>query len=163
SGGGPHALACAALMPERVRGVAAIASIAPYPAPGLDYLAGMGEENVEEVTAALEGSDALLVVKERNWPIVRAVTGDQGPAAVPGQRPDRAPRPPRCAAPVDHSLAAAATTEPGPPSGGRPAGAERFELLEPPGQVTGVATDQASDPPRLRLEQSHASLLGAGD
>ena len=82
SGGGPHALACAALMPERVRGVAAIASIAPYPAAGLDYLAGMGEENVEEFTAALEGSDALLVFKERNWPIFRAVTGDQVAASL---------------------------------------------------------------------------------
>ncbi len=77
SGGGPHALACAALMPERCRGVATIASVAPYPAEGLDYLAGMGEENVEEFTAALEGPEALLVFKERNWPIFRAVTGDE--------------------------------------------------------------------------------------
>ena len=59
SGGGPHALACAALMPERVRGAATIAIVAPYPAEGLDYLAGMGEENVEEFKAALEGPDAL--------------------------------------------------------------------------------------------------------
>jgi pimeloyl-ACP methyl ester carboxylesterase len=77
SGGGPHALACAALMPERCRGVATIASIAPYPAEGLDYMAGMGEENVEEFEAALDGPDALLVFKERNWPIFRAVTADE--------------------------------------------------------------------------------------
>ncbi len=82
SGGGPHALACAALMPERVRGAATIASIAPYPAEGLDYLAGMGEENVEEFTAALEGQDALLVFKERNWPILRDVTGDEVAASL---------------------------------------------------------------------------------
>ena len=55
SGGGPHALACAALMPDRVRGTALIASVAPYPAEGLDYLAGMGAENVEEFSAALAG------------------------------------------------------------------------------------------------------------
>ena len=77
SGGGPHALACAALMPDRVRGTAAIASVAPYPAEGLDYLAGTGQENVDEFMAALEGPDALLVFKERNWPIFRAVTGDE--------------------------------------------------------------------------------------
>ena len=82
SGGGPHALACAALMPERVRGAATIASIAPYPAEGLDYLAGMGDENVEEFTAALEGQDALLVFKQRNWPIFRDVTGDEMAASL---------------------------------------------------------------------------------
>lgn len=77
SGGGPHALACAGLMPERCRGVATIASVAPYPAEGLDYLADMGEENVEEFEAALAGPDQLIVFKERNWPIFRAVTGDE--------------------------------------------------------------------------------------
>jgi pimeloyl-ACP methyl ester carboxylesterase len=65
SGGGPHALACAALMPDRVRGTALIASVAPYPADGLDYLAGMGAENVEEFSAALAGPEALLPFKER--------------------------------------------------------------------------------------------------
>jgi pimeloyl-ACP methyl ester carboxylesterase len=82
SGGGPHALACAALMPERCRGVAAIASVTPYPAEGLDYLAGMGDENVEEFEASIEGSDALLAFKERNWPIFRAVSGDQVAASL---------------------------------------------------------------------------------
>ena len=37
SGGGPHALACGALLPDRIRAVATIASIAPYPA-GRDRL-----------------------------------------------------------------------------------------------------------------------------
>jgi pimeloyl-ACP methyl ester carboxylesterase len=74
SGGGPHALACGALMPERVRAVATIASVAPYPAEGLDHLAGMGKENVEEFEASLIGPEALIVFKERNWPIFRAVT-----------------------------------------------------------------------------------------
>ncbi len=68
SGGGPHALACGALLPDRIRAVAAIAAVAPYPADGIDYLAGMGEENVEEFNAALEGPEALIVFKERNWP-----------------------------------------------------------------------------------------------
>ena len=37
SGGGPHALACAALLPERVWAVATLASTAPFDAPGLDW------------------------------------------------------------------------------------------------------------------------------
>jgi pimeloyl-ACP methyl ester carboxylesterase len=77
SGGGPHALACAALLPDRIRSAATLASVAPYPAEGLDYLAGMGAENIEEFTAALESPEALLVFKERNWPIFREVTADQ--------------------------------------------------------------------------------------
>jgi pimeloyl-ACP methyl ester carboxylesterase len=69
SGGGPHALATAALLPDRVRGVALIGAVAPYPADGLDYMAGMGEENVEEFTAALAGLDALIPFKERAWKV----------------------------------------------------------------------------------------------
>ena len=77
SGGGPHALACAALMPDRIRAVATLASVAPYPADGLDYMAGMGDENVEEFNAALESPQALIEFKERNWPIFRDVTAEQ--------------------------------------------------------------------------------------
>ena len=60
SGGGPHALACGALLPDRIRAVATIASVAPYPAEGLDYLDGMGDENIEGFDAALEGAEALI-------------------------------------------------------------------------------------------------------
>jgi len=77
SGGGPHALACAALLPDRIRAAATIAGVAPYPADGLDYLAGMGDENVEEFNAALDGPEALIAFKERNWPIFRSVTGEE--------------------------------------------------------------------------------------
>jgi len=59
SGGGPHTLACAALLPDRVRGCAAIACPAPWGAEGLDWLAGQGEENIEEWGAAMEGPEAL--------------------------------------------------------------------------------------------------------
>jgi pimeloyl-ACP methyl ester carboxylesterase len=59
SGGGPHALACAALLSERVAGAAALASIAPPDAGGLDLLAGMGAENVVEFGHAMEGRVAL--------------------------------------------------------------------------------------------------------
>src|SRR6476646_3986228 len=40
SGGGPHALACAALLPERIEAVATLVSVAPYDAEGLDWLEG---------------------------------------------------------------------------------------------------------------------------
>ena len=53
SGGGPHALACAALLPELVVAVASLASIAPYGAPDLDYFAGMGQENVDDIKLTL--------------------------------------------------------------------------------------------------------------
>jgi pimeloyl-ACP methyl ester carboxylesterase len=41
SGGGPHALACAALLPDRVLGAVSMAGLAPYRAEGLDWFAGM--------------------------------------------------------------------------------------------------------------------------
>src|SRR5689334_15387896 len=44
SGGGPHALACGALLADRVRGVLCIAGVAPYAAEGLTFLEGMGQE-----------------------------------------------------------------------------------------------------------------------
>jgi len=59
SGGGPHALACAARCDERLAAVALLGSVAPYDADGLDWFDGMGEENVEEFGAALEGEDVL--------------------------------------------------------------------------------------------------------
>ncbi|MET1232441.1 MAG: alpha/beta fold hydrolase [Candidatus Limnocylindrales bacterium] len=77
SGGGPHALASAALLPDRIRAVATIGGVAPYPADGLDYLEGTGAENVAEFNAALEGPDALIEFKERNWPIFRKVTAEE--------------------------------------------------------------------------------------
>jgi pimeloyl-ACP methyl ester carboxylesterase len=81
SGGGPHALACAALMPDRVIATAVLAGVAPYPAPGLDFMAGMGAENIDEFNAALEGPDALIGFKERAWPIFRDMTGPEVGAA----------------------------------------------------------------------------------
>ena len=57
SGGGPHALACAALLPERTMAAATLAGVAPFNAHGLDWLAGMGEENIEEFGAARAGED----------------------------------------------------------------------------------------------------------
>ena len=58
SGGGPHALACAARLEQAV-GTLIIAGVAPYEADGLDWLDGMGDDNIEEFGAALNGADEL--------------------------------------------------------------------------------------------------------
>jgi pimeloyl-ACP methyl ester carboxylesterase len=59
SGGGPHTLACGALRPDRFPAVGVIAGVAPYleSLGTLDWLAGMGEANVEEFSASLRGED----------------------------------------------------------------------------------------------------------
>jgi len=59
SGGGPHALACAALLGDRVAACAALASVAPSDADGLEWLAGMGEANLVEFAKAREGREVL--------------------------------------------------------------------------------------------------------
>ncbi|BCL31669.1 alpha/beta hydrolase [Streptomyces aurantiacus] len=53
SGGAPHALACAALLPTRVRRAAVLASLAPPAGEGLKWFEGMAASNVEEFTRAL--------------------------------------------------------------------------------------------------------------
>jgi pimeloyl-ACP methyl ester carboxylesterase len=73
SGGAPHALACAALAGDRIVAAASLAGPAPYGAEGLDWLAGMGESNLEEFGAAVAGRDALRPLLEREAAILRAV------------------------------------------------------------------------------------------
>jgi pimeloyl-ACP methyl ester carboxylesterase len=65
SGGGPHALACAALLPDRVLRCLCAVSPAPYDADGLDWFAGMTEGNVTAARAALEGEAADRAICER--------------------------------------------------------------------------------------------------
>jgi pimeloyl-ACP methyl ester carboxylesterase len=77
SGGGPHALACGALLADRVRGVLCIAGVAPYDADGLAFLDGMGQENLDEFGAALEGEEALRPYLDAQRPELLAITGDQ--------------------------------------------------------------------------------------
>ena len=49
SGGGPHLLACAALLPDLVTAAASLCSPAPYDAEGLDWFAGFSPAAAEEV------------------------------------------------------------------------------------------------------------------
>jgi pimeloyl-ACP methyl ester carboxylesterase len=62
SGGGPHALACAALVPQRVLGVVSMSGMAPFGADGLDWFGGMAASCAASLRAAVEGRAA----KERH-------------------------------------------------------------------------------------------------
>jgi pimeloyl-ACP methyl ester carboxylesterase len=55
SGGGSHALACGALLPDRVLGMVSIAGLAPFDAGGLDWFAGMAASGVDSLRAAAMG------------------------------------------------------------------------------------------------------------
>ncbi|HTU02456.1 MAG TPA: alpha/beta hydrolase, partial [Candidatus Sulfotelmatobacter sp.] len=65
SGGGPHALAAAARLPERVTRAECNVGPAPYEAEGLDYFNGMDPENAKEVGWALAGEETLVPELER--------------------------------------------------------------------------------------------------
>jgi pimeloyl-ACP methyl ester carboxylesterase len=60
SGGGPHAVACGALLPRRVFGVVSVSGLAPYGAAGLDWFGGMCDSGVASLQAALEGRAAKV-------------------------------------------------------------------------------------------------------
>jgi pimeloyl-ACP methyl ester carboxylesterase len=59
SGGGPHALACAALLPDRVLGTVTISAPAPFHADGLDWFTGMAAAGVAQNRAAARGRQTL--------------------------------------------------------------------------------------------------------
>jgi pimeloyl-ACP methyl ester carboxylesterase len=82
SGGGPHALACAALLADRVLACATVAGVGPFGAQGLHFLAGMGRENHEEFGAALAGPTALRAYLEQEAEAFAGITGEQVAAAL---------------------------------------------------------------------------------
>jgi pimeloyl-ACP methyl ester carboxylesterase len=59
SGGGPHALACAALLPERVLAAVSVSGPAPFGAEGLDWFAGFPAGGQAEMRSAVEGRAVL--------------------------------------------------------------------------------------------------------
>src|SRR5215468_7525139 len=65
SGGGPHALACGARL-GAAAAVLVVAGVAPYGAEGLDWMSGMGEENIAEFSAAI-GGEAQLRPHLQRW------------------------------------------------------------------------------------------------
>jgi pimeloyl-ACP methyl ester carboxylesterase len=77
SGGGPHALACARLLPRRCMAAASLAGPAPYRAAGLNWPAGMAEDNLAEFGAAAEGESELTSLLEKTAPLLLDITADQ--------------------------------------------------------------------------------------
>jgi len=84
SGGGPHTLACAAAMPGRCLAAASVAGVAPSQAEGLDWLAGMGPENVEEFGAAVAGEAVLTQFLDSAAVTLGTVTGADVAQALGG-------------------------------------------------------------------------------
>ena len=64
SGGGPHALATGARLPDQVAGILCIAGVAPYDSEGLSFLEGMGQQNIDEFGQALRGEEAIRLALE---------------------------------------------------------------------------------------------------
>jgi pimeloyl-ACP methyl ester carboxylesterase len=77
SGGGPHALACAALLPARCAAAATIAGAAPSDRPDLEFMAGMGDGNVQEFRAAFAGRETLTPMLEQERAGLLAVSPEQ--------------------------------------------------------------------------------------
>ncbi|WP_377270712.1 alpha/beta fold hydrolase [Peterkaempfera sp. SMS 1(5)a] len=71
SGGAPHSLACAALLPERVTRAAVLVSLAPRGASGLDWFAGMAESNVREYSTAADSARRLALRLEQRSQRIR--------------------------------------------------------------------------------------------
>ena len=84
SGGGAHALAVGARLPERVARVLCDAGGAPYDAPGLDWFAGMDPENVREFGWALEGEETLVRELQREGAETLAKLGENPAALLSG-------------------------------------------------------------------------------
>jgi pimeloyl-ACP methyl ester carboxylesterase len=85
SGGGPHSLACAALLAGRCQAAATGAGVAPYINDGtLDFLDGMGPENHVEFGAALDGLDKLVPYLEHEAEGLRNAEVDEIGEALGG-------------------------------------------------------------------------------
>lgn len=82
SGGGPHAIACAARLPDRCLASAALVTIAPWGSVGLDWYAGMAQINIDEFGAALDGEDALREWMAAHGEEFRNITGPQMVSAL---------------------------------------------------------------------------------
>jgi pimeloyl-ACP methyl ester carboxylesterase len=67
SGGGPHALAVAALLESRVTRAACVVALAPFAALGDRWLEGMDPENVKEIRWALLGEEVLVAHLQREY------------------------------------------------------------------------------------------------
>ncbi|HEV3212192.1 MAG TPA: alpha/beta hydrolase [Acidimicrobiales bacterium] len=87
SGGGPHALACAALLPDRCAAALSVAGVAPHLPDEFDWTDGMGPDNVQEFGLALAAGpaydemlaahrEAFLALREADVRSARQLFGD---------------------------------------------------------------------------------------
>lgn len=87
SGGGPHALACAAGL-DGVRATLVIAGVGPAGVPELDFTAGMGEDNIVEFGNAFAGESVLRAALEAERPDLIGAEIDELAAALRSILPD---------------------------------------------------------------------------
>lgn len=92
SGGGPHTLACGALLADRCKAVATIAGVGAWGQSDLDFLAGMGQENIDEFNAAIGGEEALNGFLAEHYATFSRVTGTDVAESLGGliSPPDKA-------------------------------------------------------------------------
>jgi pimeloyl-ACP methyl ester carboxylesterase len=81
-------LACAALLPDRCAAAATLAGVGPFGADNLDFLAGLGPENIAEFGAAMDGEEALRRWLQENAEPFRTVTGEALAEAFGGLVPE---------------------------------------------------------------------------
>ena len=81
-------MAMAALQPERTAGCLVIAGVAPYGEDGPDFMAGMGEQNVEEFGAAVEGESTLRPYLDGERPGLQHADGPGIVASLASLLPD---------------------------------------------------------------------------
>jgi pimeloyl-ACP methyl ester carboxylesterase len=109
SGGGPYALACAALLPERVTRCAIGAGTAPSHAEGVDFFGRLDPSHGKTFRLALEGEEKLRPFMAKASAGIMATIGAGGPRCCPSQ-----------ANPHHPSRRARSTTQPPWPGSARP-------------------------------------------
>jgi pimeloyl-ACP methyl ester carboxylesterase len=76
SGGGPHVLACAALLPDLVTAAASLAGLAPFDAEGLDWFAGKNQDDIEDTRLYLTDEVAAWKKLEQDREEFLSAAGD---------------------------------------------------------------------------------------
>jgi pimeloyl-ACP methyl ester carboxylesterase len=104
SGGGPYALACAALLPERVTRCAIGAGLAPSHAEGVDFFGRLDPSRGKTFRLALEGEEKLRPVMAEAAAGIMAEIAAGGPEMLP--EPGE-PAPPELARAIDDPAAMA--------------------------------------------------------
>ncbi|WP_405722997.1 alpha/beta hydrolase [Streptomyces sp. NBC_01537] len=90
SGGGPHSLACAALLPDRTTRVAVLVGLAPKDAHGLDWSGGMAPSNTQEYSTVEAAKHRMAVGLERRGRAIR-----EDPASLIAELRPELPEPDR--------------------------------------------------------------------